>query len=254
MKLKLITYNIWHGTKLPELVEFFQTHKADVYCLQEVSVQGVAFDASQQINLFKEIETVIGVKGDYERMFWGNEKLGKYDMGVAIFSRFPVLERVTFTYEREVTETVMVADGDDRYNLPRKLLGNKLDLPGGRQLWVMTTHFTITPEATVTDWQLRSVDQLQGFLKDYPEFILTGDMNTPYGNETYRRLTEIMEDVSPHDRPTLHPTIHPVGQLNLHVDYVFLKGEKLKAEKREVLMVSASDHLPVVVDLEVDSL
>jgi endonuclease/exonuclease/phosphatase (EEP) superfamily protein YafD len=73
-------------------------------------------------------------------------------------------------------------------------------------------------------------------------------MNTPYGNENYRLLTAGLTDVSGTE-PTLHPTFHKVGKNGYHVDYVFLKGEKLDALETRIPVVDASDHLPVVVEL-----
>jgi endonuclease/exonuclease/phosphatase (EEP) superfamily protein YafD len=74
-------------------------------------------------------------------------------------------------------------------------------------------------------------------------------MNTPFNTETYQILAVGLNDVSKPDLPTLHPTIHPAGHMRYHVDYVFLKGKKLVAEKSEVPVVDGSDHLPVIVNL-----
>ena len=107
----------------------------------------------------------------YSHMFYGASGTGTYEMGVAILSKFRILETIEFKYERASTDEILEANVKDRYNLPRKLLGVKLDL-GGRELWVFTTNFTITPNALPTDQQIKEAIKVKAFLADYDGFVL----------------------------------------------------------------------------------
>ena len=251
MRLKLITYNIWHGTKLDGVVEFLKQEPADIVCLQEVGTQGRGLAADETTNIYEFLAQALGMKGEYRRMLWGDIGKGQFDLGVAIFSRLPMGQTVDFRYERtkdidEILEPAL----RDRFFLPRVLLGVELTL-GQRKLWVMTTHMTITSDAGESNRQKESIIEVKGFLKNYEEYILCGDMNIPYGTETYRLLADGLADISNPKEPTLHPTVHKVGEMGYHVDYVFLKSETIKPILTRIPVIEASDHLPVVVELEV---
>jgi endonuclease/exonuclease/phosphatase family metal-dependent hydrolase len=252
MKFKLITYNIWDGTHLDVVLEFLKREQAEVYQLQEVGITGKGLARDQKTNILTRVNQELNLEGIYQRMFWGDHGQGKFDMGVATWSRWPVQETVTFNYERPATEEMLMPAGKDRYNLPRVILGVKVKLPG-RDLWCFNTHFTISPEATVTEHQLENARRVKGFLENYPEYILTGDMNTPFQSETYKVLSKGLKDVSLGELSTLHPTIHPVGNLGYHVDYVFIKGARIKHEGTRIPLEDGSDHLPVVVDLNIST-
>lgn len=243
MNIKLITYNIWDGTHLEKVIKFLQAEKPDVVQFQEIGTVGRGFEGQVQINIFEDIKKALGMEGTFKRMFWANKG---FDIGVATLAKYPVLETTEFGYER--TRPGLIDVWEDRYDLPRKLLGVKLDVSGG--LWFFNTHLTITPEATVTKHQLQSVAAVKNFLAKYPEYILTGDMNTPYNSETYQRLVEGLTDVSNPKEPTLHPTIHKVGNLQLHVDYVFYRSTRIKHLATRIPLTDGSDHLPVVVEFE----
>jgi len=230
--MKLITYNIWHGKYLNKVIEFLVREKPDVVCLQEVDT-----------GIFNEVKQVMGMGGEYRRMFWWERGKQRLELGVAILTRWPITETKEFYYEKMARETMVEPEIRDRYDLPRVILGVKIG-----ETWIFTTHFTITPEATVTKRQLKSVKEVKGFLADYDDYVLCGDMNTPYGNETYKRLSEGLVDVSGKE-PTLHPRIHKVGNKGYHVDYVFYKSSRIKQISTRIPLVDGSDHLPVVVEL-----
>lgn len=246
--MKLVTYNIFHGRYWDKAADFLQEEKAEIVCLQEVGRKSINFQPSE-VDMIEDVAKKLNYVYSYSHMFYGDSGTGTYEMGVVILSKFRILETIEFKYERASTDEILEANVKDRYNLPRKLLGVKLDLVG-RELWVFTTHFTITPNALPTDQQIKEAIKVKAFLADYDEFVLCGDMNAAYRTETYRILSEGMVDVSLGEEPTLHQTLHRVGHLKHHVDYVFYKGNNLKHVSSKIPMVDGSDHLPIVVEFE----
>jgi len=252
MQIKIITYNIWHGMYLEKVIDFLQQEKADIICLQEVARVGQKQRAVvPQVDLFNQIKTGLGMDGTYQRMCWGTVGRGTFDIGMVVFSAHPMMELTTYRYEREETGEVLEVDlgGKDQYSIPRVLLGVKISAEQ-RNFWVFNAHHTITPNGGVTEHQLKATRVVKEYLNEYDEYILCGDMNTPYGNKNYDLLSEGLTDLSNPTEPTLHPTIHRVGHKGFHVDYVFAKGDKIKHIKTRIPMIDASDHLPVVVELE----
>ncbi len=248
MKFTLITYNICHGKYLNRALTFVKDEEPAIACFQEMGTTGQDFEANK-INLFGEFKQKLGRDGIYERMFWGDTGQGRYDLGVAILTRFKILDSVVYYYEREQTEQAIEPGVTDRYFLPRVLLGVKMQL-GLKELWVLTTHFTITPAITPTPHQIKNAHTVKQWLNNFDEYIFCGDLNAGYATETYEIFKLGSKDVSKPELPTLHPTLHPVGHLRPHVDYVFIKSNTLQAVSSRVPVVDGSDHLPVVVEFE----
>jgi hypothetical protein len=127
-------------------------------------------------------------------MFWADDGRGKFDLGLTTLTRFKILDEVTYGYEaQETDEVIPIQQG--WFGYPRKMLGLKLDL-GGLDHWFFNTHSTVTKDAEVTQGQLESAQAIRRFLAPYDDFVLSGDMNTPYNTETYRVLAEGLNDVS----------------------------------------------------------
>jgi endonuclease/exonuclease/phosphatase family metal-dependent hydrolase len=247
MQIKLISYNIWHGTYLDKVIEFLKQEKADIVCIQENGQLGQAQKASN-INMFAKIEEETGMMGGYAPTFGAQTAQGKFQFGVSVYSKYPV----------EIVKLVPYAGvyfdfplGQDfRYVWPSTLLITKIKLPE-RDLLVATTHLPVTRETAVTARQLTAAKEVQEALKEYSELILCGDMNTLPNSETYKVVANKFDDWTQKVEGTLHPTIHPVGGKNFHVDYVFARGEKLEHLKTKVPLVDASDHLPIVVEFAI---
>lgn len=230
------------------LLAFLEAEKPDVLCLQEVGTSGMGQKHSDD-NVFKLICDALKLEGDYENMLWADEGEGTFDSGVAILSRFAQVNRMVLRYER-ITNKVLRLTDTDRYNVPRVLLGNEL-LINHKPLWVFTTHFTISPEAQVTQHQLDNAHRVAQSLSEYPEYLFCGDLNTPHGSSVFDILRGEAVDVVGPNTPTLHPTIHPVGNLGLQVDHMFVKSNRVKVISAAVPIVDGSDHLPLVIKLEV---
>lgn len=249
MKFKLVTYNIWHGEYLEQLLAFLKKEQPDILCLQEVSSSGLAQHQSK-VNLFTTIKETMRQEGVFERGFWADEGKGKFDGGVAILSRFSMLNKKVWRYERETTQ-ILKPSTTDRYSMPRVLLGSQLKLSSA-PIWIFTTHFTISSDASVTPHQLEQAEKVAGFLKSYSEYIFCGDLNTPHGSEVFDKLKGQAQDMVGKVNGTLHPVIHPVGYKGLQVDHVFAKGDRFKVNSAKVPVIDGSDHLPVVVEFEVE--
>jgi endonuclease/exonuclease/phosphatase family metal-dependent hydrolase len=246
--IKLISYNIWHGVYLEPMLQFLNEQQPEIVCLQEVGTSGLG-QKKHPTNLFKEIQTSLGFEAHYEHMYTADEGDGVYTIGVAIYSKFPILETKSLRYERNTTEVLRISDVD-RYHVPRVLLGCLLDIKP-KPLWVFTTHFTISPEAKVTQHQLENAQKVAAYLKDFPEYMLCGDLNTPHGSHIFDLLKGEASDVVGPGKPTLHPKLHRVGHLNLQVDHAFLNSRRITASAAATPLVDGSDHLPLVIQLEV---
>ncbi len=243
--IKLVSYNILQGMYIQALLESLQREQPDILCLQEIGTSGIGQKHSSD-NVLELICAALHMEGDYENMFWADEGEGRFNSGVAILSRFTRTNRMVFRYER-ITDKVLRLTDTDRYFVPRVLLGNEL-LINEKPVWVFTTHFTISPDAQVTQHQLENAQTVAAQLKAYPEYMFCGDMNTPYGSQVFEILQGESESVFGGGLPTLHPTLHRVGHLGLQVDHAFVRSDRVTITSSTVPTVDGSDHLPLVIE------
>jgi endonuclease/exonuclease/phosphatase family metal-dependent hydrolase len=247
--IKLISYNIWHGVYLNPLVEFLDREQPDILCVQEVGTSGLG-QKKDTTNLHEVIQKKLDMQAHYEHMYSADEGEGEYTIGVAIYSKYPILETTVLRYERETSETLRISDVD-RYHVPRVLLGCLLDVEP-IPLWVFTTHFTISPDAKVTQHQVDNAQKVATFLNKFPEYILCGDLNTPHGSQIFDILKSDAFDVVGPGHPTLHPTLHRVGHLGLQVDHAFIKSQRVNVDSVSLPLADGSDHVPLVIEFTLE--
>jgi endonuclease/exonuclease/phosphatase family metal-dependent hydrolase len=245
--IKIVTYNIWHGTYLDKVIEFLRAEKPDVACLQEVSTKGKGLMASDD-NILSDLQEALDMNAVYTPIFGRKQAGGMYEIGDAILSPHGLYASAVTPYAGEYK--IFEEEDDFRYVWPSAVLKASVE---SLDLTIATTHLPVTPKATVTKRQLTAAKEVKEIVENYEEMILCGDMNTPYQSETYQVLSEGLTDVSNSTEPTLHPTIHPVGYMGYHVDYIFYQNPRLTHLSTRVPIVDGSDHLPVVAEFQISS-
>jgi endonuclease/exonuclease/phosphatase family metal-dependent hydrolase len=249
MTLKLISYNIWHGKHTDRVVELIRHEHPDVVHLQEVTPNGSGLHG-HTIPVWDEILSGTGMQGVYEKIWEVEFGETVSEMGLGVLSRGKIMESMLDYYVNKSGLRMPFSDFFDKpSDIPRALQVVTHDL-GGMRIATMNTHFSWTPDGEVTDYQLRDVQALNKLLDTYKRGIFSGDLNTPTGSVVHEVLAEGWKDVSGTE-PTLHPTIHPAGDKNYHVDYVFYRGEGIEHLDTQIPVIGASDHLPVVCEFEI---
>lgn len=252
MELKFISYNIRHGWKLDKVIEFLSQQKADVVQLQEVATQGLDMQVKDDFNMFEVIGKKLGMEGKFGRMFWIESEQGKWDLGNATYSRFPIQTFETHVYDAPVVGTFSGSIKERKFEVSHSLLNMVVEVEG-KQLRLINGHASVTADGKEAEFQTGAVRKMKEYLNQFDEYILSGDMNMTPQFKIYSELSEGLRDITDHNKPTLHPTDHVVGEMGYHVDYVFLKGEVLQPIEVEVLVVEGSDHLPVVCKLGIEA-
>lgn len=178
-KIRIVTLNIWQEQGLWEqrlelIQEHFQSLMADVFCLQEVRqvperIPNQAATLAQSLNLHFTYETA---------QPWGGG-----DEGLAILSRYPIVERH------------FVALPSSERDGRRICLGAVLDL-GATQMWIFTTHLAYRlTDGVLREQQVYEVDRfVQSHATAAVASVLAGDFNArPEADEIrfLRGLTSI---------------------------------------------------------------
>ncbi len=235
VSIRVMTYNIHHARGLDgkvdtdRIAEVILRERADIVGLQEVD-RGVA--RTDRRDLIAELAQKTGMQYYFERnvMYQGG------DYGNGILSRYPILER-TNTHYRMI-----------RAKEQRGVMKVALDIEG-RRVMFMNTHIDYRPD---NEERLMNVEEIKGLIKGFGgvPVILCGDFNDYPGGRVHEELKTVLVDtweaVGQGDGFT-----YPSGEPRSRIDYVWMTpGQGVKPVKAWVPRTEASDHLPLVVEFE----
>ncbi len=239
-----MTYNV-HGCRgrdrqyAPQrIAEVIASAEPDIVALQELDVGRAR---SGGIDQAETIALALGMRAQFHPAMQVMEEL----YGDAILTALPS--------HLMKTGALPKLRGVGRYE-PRGALWASVSV-GGSQLQVINTHLGLRSRE-----QRRQIDTLLGpDWLGHPEcgeaVVLLGDFNAPPRSPSYRRLSARLTDAQRRRRGRGQPTF-PSRFPTLRIDYAFVGAAIHVAEVstiRTPLARIASDHLPVVVDIEIDS-
>jgi endonuclease/exonuclease/phosphatase family metal-dependent hydrolase len=235
-KLRVMTYNIHVGVgmdkrlDLQRIADVINREHPDLVGLQEVDrgvtrTQGV--DEIAELARLTQMEYAFAHNLDYQG--------GQY--GVAILSRLPILKTDHRMYlnKREAERRGMI-----RIEVNRN----------GRDLSFATTHLDYKYE----DGRIFEAGQLVDLLKgqNVPT-ILVGDFNVEPTGDSYKLVAGYFHDVWLDNKAKERGPTYPADRPAKRIDYIFYKTNSgVRARKAWTINTQASDHVPVVADLEIE--
>lgn len=230
---RVMTYNIHHGAgaddrlDLERIAEVIRRERPDIVALQEVD-RGVA--RSERRDLLQELAVLTGLE---HTAFGKNIDHQGGDYGNGLLSRYPIVREVN-------THLDQVEPGERR-----GVLQTIVDI-GGREVAVLVTHFDVrnAEERLLSARQVE--EQILPAYRAYP-LLFAGDFNDVPHGAVYQRLTTRLADAwTAGDGPGYTIPVHAPAR---RIDFVF-HTPHLKPVAAHVPRSDASDHLPVVVDLQ----
>ena len=239
--MKLISLNIEFNRHLDRVKDFLQAEQADVVCLQELLQEHLPF--------FQE---ATGADVVHYAPMTRLQRHGVDDLlGVGIFSRVPVSRWQVHLLGGEGSgtepfkaETAASKHGSTRFVALEAVLATPTgDLP------LLTTHFPVTVEGGMDEFQTGVCDNFLNLVAGYPTVAACGDFNAPRGRPIFSRLAAALTDTIPaHYETSLYGPFHKAGyQLPYMVDGLFVKG---RANASNVaLKAGMSDHHAIVAEL-----
>jgi endonuclease/exonuclease/phosphatase family metal-dependent hydrolase len=234
LRLRVMTYNIHVGVgmdkqlDLQRIADVINQQHVDLVGLQEVDrgvkrTQGI--DEIVELARMTKMEYAFAHNLDYQG--------GQY--GVAILSRFPIVKTDHRLYlnKREAERRGMI-------RIEVKV--------GARKLSFVTTHLDYQYE----DGRVFEAEQMLEFLK--PEagpMILVGDFNVEPVGQSYELISKQFRDVWMETKAQEAGLSYPADKPVKRIDYImFRPNEKIRAQSAWTVNTLASDHLPVVAELE----
>ena len=233
--LRVMTYNIHVGVgvdkklDLQRIADVINGQRPDLVGLQEVD-RGVkrteGKDEIAELAKLTSMNFAFAHNLDYQG--------GQY--GVAILSRFPLgaIDHRKYENKREAER--------------RGMIRVEVDI-GGKALNFVTTHLDYQYE----DGRVFETEQLLEFLSaQKAPLIVVGDFNDEPTGDACKLMRNSFQDAWVRSRATGEGLSYPADKPTKRIDYIFTRpSDRIRAKKAWTVNTLASDHLPVVADLEV---
>lgn len=235
VRLRVMTYNVHVGTgmdkklDLTRIAEVIKRERPDLVALQEID-RGV--ERTGRVDQIKELARL--TKMDYAFAHNLNYQGGQY--GVAVLSRLPILsiDHRRYAHLREAER--------------RGFLRVEVELKGQRINFV-TTHL----DYQHADNRLYEAGQLLAAFPAQKEapLIIAGDFNDEPSGTTYQLMLKHFADVWMASEPAGDGLTYPADKPRKRIDYLFLGG-CISVKSARVVQTLASDHLPLVAEVEIE--
>lgn len=232
--IRVMSYNIHHGEgldqklDLPRIAKLILDERADIVALQEVD-RGV--ERTQKRDLPAELAKLTGMTAAFENNY--HYQGGEY--GNAVLTKFPIKKTTNTHYK-------MIRTGEQRGVLQLVLAVR------GRDVLFMNTHIDYRPDDTE---RLMNVGELKTIVAAAGAMpvILCGDFNATPNSRTIENVRAFLTDtwtvVGKGDGLTI-----PVKKPTKRIDYIWITPSTLTPLSMHVPYSEASDHLPVVAELQ----
>jgi endonuclease/exonuclease/phosphatase family metal-dependent hydrolase len=233
--IRVMTYNIHVGVgmdkklNLARIAKVINDQKPDLVGLQEVD-RGV--ERTQHIDEIAELAKL--TKMDYAFAFNLKYQGGQY--GVAILSRLPIsaTDHRLYSNLREAER--------------RGFIRAEVRI-GGSVVNFVTTHLDYQYEdgrVFETEQLLKALENVNGPL------IVVGDFNDVATGGAYKLMRQRFEDAWALAHPNDEGFSYPADKPTKRIDYIFTRAaDHIRAKRGWIPDTLASDHVPVVADLEI---
>ena len=233
--VRVMTYNIHVGVgmdkklDLARIAKVINEQKPELVGLQEVD-RGV--ERTQRIDEIAELAKL--TKMDYAFAFNLKYQGGQY--GVAILSGRPILAT-----DHRLYKNLREAER-------RGFIRAEVNI-AGRIINFVTTHLDYQYEdgrVFETEQLLKALENVAGPL------IVVGDFNDVPSGGAYKLMQQTFDDAWSSSQPTADGFSYPADKPTKRIDYVFTRTtDGIKAKRAWIPNTFASDHVPVVADLEI---
>ena len=235
MIIRVMTYNIHHAEgmdgniNLDPIASLIHSAKVDLVGLQEVDRYA---DRSHNLDMIKNLAHLTGMHWAFGK----NLDLKNGDYGNGILTSFPISHQKNLNYT--------MVESSERRGLLQVVIN-----VNNQEIVFMNTHIDHRLDEAES---ISNVKQISSFANSYggSPIIISGDFNqTPESAIIKEMELEFINASSTISQPFL---TYPSANLKTQIDYIFTSKD-WKIQSIEVPYSLASDHLPLVAEISLES-
>jgi len=243
MKFTVLTYNIHSGSDsnnkydLEATIAVLKASGAEVISLQEVDRNwGQRSDNDDQVKILsKELKMQSVFAANLSENSNGSNKC---EFGNLLLSKFKLVES-------EITKIYIGNNQNLKYDgtrktEPRSIIQAKLDIDG-HNVWILNTHLSLDLPKETEKQSLAIEERLKS---NNDPLVLMGDFNSLPDSEVLNRFSKYLSN------PTKGKNLITHESAKGQIDYILTRG--ITVLQIDVIKSDASDHLPLVAQLELD--
>lgn len=245
MKIKILSWNIWHGKHLDKIIQFLRSADADILGIQEVAEKN---EEGKTSNTASIIAKKLGYESIYSKATTLTNFNPQYDLGNAILTKFPIQ-----------TSYFQLLSGEDLYKStpqtePRVAVIAEIKT-GSKTLKVITTHLAYSARFIPHPMRDLQVKNLIKLIRG-PNTILMGDFNSLPKSQVIKQISKHLVNTDPNPKDptwTIYPFDFPdfkETELRHRLDYIFVSHD-VKVLNFKVGKTDGSDHLPISAEIEI---
>jgi endonuclease/exonuclease/phosphatase family metal-dependent hydrolase len=238
MKIKILQWNTWYKEDIEKKISLLGDVDADIYCLQELSI----VDGNNEFDIIKESLNLNGFLGVTETDHGGQ--------GNAILTKHPIISSNSQLI-KDPKEPRQHFSDEGRIYLESNIEINDSVLTVG------TTHMSYTDRFEENELKRKESQKLLDILEDHSSsYIFTGDLNATEESKLVKSLESNFMHAGPSYSEKTWTTKDfdyngfNVSDLEYRLDFVFTTRD-LKVINSTIVNTDYSDHLPILVEIEV---
>jgi endonuclease/exonuclease/phosphatase family metal-dependent hydrolase len=249
--IRIMTWNIDHGSHLDEITEELRKSQAQLCLLQEVDwnaarsgLKDVAFELADRLGM----NAAYGV--EFEEL--SQEKNGAAYIGQATLTRLPLGETRVLRFKRQSGFWQPHSWLPSSVPMMQRRLGSRIALVtelqfGGKPLVVYNPHLESRSMGSI---QMAQLDEILADLERYPagtSAVIAGDINSKYFPSVFLRK---LEKAGFHS--ALERRIERTHRIAMALDWIFVRGPLALEEGAVERAARGSDHYPVRVRMKTE--
>jgi len=258
--LKVMVYNIHYGNSISnvydieEIGKLIKNSKAELICLQEVDVNWSS--RSLYENTIEKLSNITGLDYFYAPIYNRASQRGPQypneQFGVGFLSKYEIIQEVNYNISRWSTQSEDPQPGDPDFPPKKGGFGHVIINKDGKLLSIYNTHLDYRaspPPGYSKSIRVIQVNEMLEIIDfdSYPT-ILMGDMNSDTSaREVFTPLFNYFNDAWSLGNST-NGYSFPSDNPDRRIDYI-LTTRDIVIKRSYLLNSTASDHLPVIVDL-----
>jgi len=248
MIVSFLQWNVLYTEEPDKIIKLLKELKPDIFALQELTAN---FAIHNGKNVPDTIAKELGYDY-YEKLSTGSSNESDEKFGNGIFSRLPIVNK-EFQWINEYDPKVEKGY-DNEYKAYVEISVRIQD----KILTIGTAHMSYTHRFINYPRKRKEADKLLKILKaKRNNYIFSGDLNSRPNSYTVKSISKLLKHVGPKfsektwtTKPFSYRGFEET-ELNWRLDYIFATTD-LKIVSSEIVKTDYSDHLPILVKIEVD--